>query len=117
MGAFAPFFIPNLQALTQSLFRIPMVFYNCIVGNFWNSYSREITHRLIGAIASKPEKSMIVTKEQYQLIDKVLFQPEEDIALHAENSFVKKIVSDTIFSSKLAKLVKFSKFYSIYVRA
>ena len=54
------------------------------------SYSREITHRLIGAIASKPEKSMIVTKEQYRLIDKVLFQPEEDIALHAENSFGKE---------------------------
>ena len=54
------------------------------------AYSREITHRLIGAIASKPEKSMIVTKKQYQLIDKVLFQPEEDIALHAENRFDKE---------------------------
>ncbi len=54
------------------------------------SYSREITHRLIGAIASKPEKSMIVTKEQYRLVEKVLFQPEEDIALHAENRFDKE---------------------------
>lgn len=51
------------------------------------AYSREITHRLIGAIASKSEKSMIVTKEQYRLIDQVLFQPEEDIALHAESHF------------------------------
>ncbi len=54
------------------------------------AYSREITHRLIGAIASKPEKSMIVTKEQYRIIEKVLFLPEEDIALHAENSFGKE---------------------------
>lgn len=54
------------------------------------AYSREITHRLIGAIASKSEKSMIVTKEQYQLIEKVLFLPEEDIALHAENRFDKE---------------------------
>lgn len=54
------------------------------------TYSREITHRLIGAIASKPKKSMIVTKEQYQLIEKVLSLPEEDIALHAENRFDKE---------------------------
>lgn len=33
---------------------------------------------------------MIVTKEQYQLIEKVLFLPEEDIALHAENRFDKE---------------------------
>jgi len=54
------------------------------------AYSREITHRLIGSIASKPEKSMIVTKEQYRLIDKVLFLPEVDTALHAANRFDKE---------------------------
>jgi len=53
-------------------------------------YSREIAHRLIGAIASKDEKSMVVTKNQYRLIERVLFLPEEDIALHAENSFDKE---------------------------
>ena len=50
---------------------------------------------------------MIVTKEQYRLIDQVLFQPEEDIALHAESRF-----DEAILSSKSAKPVMFSKFFS-----
>lgn len=54
------------------------------------AYSREIAHRLINAIALNVEKSIIVTKNQYQIIEKVLFSPEEDIGLHAENCFGKE---------------------------
>ena len=55
-------------------------------------YSREITHRLINAIASKAEKSMIVTKNQYQLIERVLFSPEEETGLQAEDCFGNNII-------------------------
>lgn len=68
------------------LYILPAILHTMVKG----AYSREVTHRLINAIASKAEKSMTVTKNQYQLIERVLFLPEEDIALRAENGFNKE---------------------------
>lgn len=59
-------------------------------------YSREVTQRLIGALASLKQASVAVTEIQYQLIEALLFSPEEACAhgsseLDEEDCFGNKI--------------------------
>ena len=71
-------------------------------------YSREVTHRLIEALASQKQDSISVTEMQSQLIEALLFAPEKECAHGSAELAEEDCFGNNIFE-QIAKARKFLK--------